>query len=1386
MATRTKYPFPTRLARLVIPLLATIAMIAGQLTGIALASHEASESVSFTLEGCRNPSVDLESTGFVCADGDYTTGNLGKTWNELDLVPHRVTTTAGNSAPDTQTYTVAIVADNVEAGVPGYDAITAPTLNAAKSHGSCSISSSAQQTLTPGVGGTDVSIYRLVTVTQAKNSTCVFDYAERLALGSHAFSGSSLHSNLLNEHLSTAGVGNKDVSIPVKQILPQSISKDMSASQGSDHTWNVTKSSSPTSIAFGDVCAPSATLSKTVSVTVSWTKSAANPGAITVTTNIYATNPAHRSVNVSVTDVIRSGTDALDTKVFDPVTVPAGTTNHLVGTHTLEVPAGTTDLNDVATATYTDTDLGIAVPGQTTATASVSTVSSSGTTNGTAVITDSEWITGDGLSFSVDSVTGASGTFGGGYTLGTEVTPSQASPLVWTSASQSTSGSVTFNKTIYLDQVRITSGTLSDVAALTGSDGFTDSSSQLDVGITSTATVSLTINKTIPDVLTGDETVTFRFDVYDSAGNLVAENVSITFTAGETADSATVTGLAPGSYKVSEDDHPSGAWNSQPDENVNITLPNCSGSVTFDNDHGAATASVAKVTLPSGSEAGWEFTLTGPGLPSAGETVTTTGTDYIKFSTPLQEGTYTVTETEQTGWDLIGVKLDGAAQTGTVCTFTVDYPADAGESYQCEFTNREEGSITVIKQTDPDGSTQSFSFDASTNLGADFALTDGGSKSFTGLVPATYSVDELVPSGWQLTSISCDDTDATINSEGFSIDLAAGENVTCTFNNREDSSITVIKQTVPDGSTQSFTFDPSTSLSGDNFQLNDDGAKTYGTLAPGTYGVDEVVPTGWDLISVSCDDDDASTTSTGFSIDLDAGEDVTCTFTNREHSSITVVKQTVPDGSSEAFIFDPTDGLSTASFGLTDGQSKSFGALAPGTYGVDEEVPANWQLTDISCDDDDASTTVTGFSIDLDAGEDVTCTFTNTENGNVTVIKTEDGDIPRAGISFQLTGGPDEVDLTLTTDGTSSELDFGSLKPGTYQLCELDVPEGWVTSLATPDAVTGDACVVFTLEPGEDEVFTVNNTPPAAITLDKTVDPGIGRLGDVVTYTYVFQNTGDTTLFDVTLTDSVIGQIVPPTAGTLDIVVSDGVTSTPITMTTSDALTLEAGEWVSVDVDYTIAEADLDENGDVYNLAVVVGQPPADREPVQAEDDALVDVINPSILLEKVADLETVVFDPAGVPPVITYTYSVTNTGDVTLTNLVLDDDILGPITLADTTLGPGEETTGTASHTVTQADSDAGEIVNVAVVVGTAPDGGRVGDDDDETVGVSEVLPQVIERPEPPAPAPEPEPKALPKTGIDSDRLVAWAVMMLAIGAAFLGLGRDLRVATERKPRRD
>ena len=130
--------------------------------------------VSFTLEGCRNDgTITLPSTSgpnagqYVCPDGVYTSGNLGKGWAELDLVPYRVTARAGTSAPANQTYTVAYAVDREDAGKPGYDVLSGAVLNTTLSVGECTATVVGQEEVaTPGIGGISTTLYRQLTVTQ--------------------------------------------------------------------------------------------------------------------------------------------------------------------------------------------------------------------------------------------------------------------------------------------------------------------------------------------------------------------------------------------------------------------------------------------------------------------------------------------------------------------------------------------------------------------------------------------------------------------------------------------------------------------------------------------------------------------------------------------------------------------------------------------------------------------------------------------------------------------------------------------------------------------------------------------------------------------------------------------------------------------------------------------------------------------------------------------------------------------------------------------------------------------------------------------------------------------------------------------------------------------
>ncbi len=114
--------------------------------------------------------------------------------------------------------------------------------------------------------------------------------------------------------------------------------------------------------------------------------------------------------------------------------------------------------------------------------------------------------------------------------------------------------------------------------------------------------------------------------------------------------------------------------------------------------------------------------------------------------------------------------------------------------------------------------------------------------------------------------------------------------------------------------------------------------------------------------------------------------------------------------------------------------------------------------------------------------------------------------------------------------------------------------------------------------------------------------------------------------------------------------------------------------------------------------------------------------------------------DPLVAGSTIDYSFTVTNTGNVALSDLEITDDKVGPVTCETTDLEPTDEVVCTADdpYTVTAADATAGEVVNVATATALDPDGGSVEAEDTVTFPVAT----------PAAPAtPAPAPAARPST---------------------------------------
>src|SRR5690625_1860510 len=366
----------------------------------------------------------------------------------------------------------------------------------------------------------------------------------------------------------------------------------------------------------------------------------------------------------------------------------------------------------------------------------------------------------------------------------------------------------------------------------------------------------------------------------------------------------------------------------------------------------------------------------------------------------------------------------------------------------------------------------------------------------------------------------------------------------------------------------------------------------------------------------------------------------------------------------------------------------------------------------------------------VNPGDEIEYSFTVINTGNVTVtnITVSDPMMP-------VEGGP--IDLEV---GESDETTF----TGVYVITQEDIDAGGVWNLALAegedpngDPVEDDSEDPEPLDPSDpnydpdcpDCTFTELDQDPSIELLKSGVyvdatDDSITNPGDEIHYTFVVTNTGNVTLTDVVLDDDRLGVVGLPVSSSM-----------------------EPGDIVTVTYEYVVTQEDIDDGG-VWNIATATGEDPEgdpveddseDPEPLDPSDpnydpdcpDCTVTELeqDPSIELEKIAS-------PGDYRDgdEIEYTFVVTNTGNVTLSNITLQDTLPGIVISGNDhplTLSPGESdmTHFTARYVVTDADIVNRGGFNHATVTRQDPKGEEVEDDDEEDVII--LIPPVAENDE-------------------------------------------------------
>ena len=240
-----------------------------------------------------------------------------------------------------------------------------------------------------------------------------------------------------------------------------------------------------------------------------------------------------------------------------------------------------------------------------------------------------------------------------------------------------------------------------------------------------------------------------------------------------------------------------------------------------------------------------------------------------------------------------------------------------------------------------------------------------------------------------------------------------------------------------------------------------------------------------------------------------------------------------------------------------------------------------------------------------------------------------------------------------------------------YQGTESGVQADF-TNTAT---VTADAPVGPQLTDSDSADIDVVNP---AITITKTPDDQQVRAGGAAAFTVTVTNTGDVELTNVRITDP--------------------------ECTDCEATFATLGVGASEQAQGTVTNV----QADFINTATVAATAPGGPDLI-VSDAANVDVIRPAISISKTPDLSTIL---AGSD--VTFTVTITNTGDVPLTNARITDPNCTDCEATFATLGVGasEQTQGTVTNI--QAD-----LTNTATVTATAPAGPDLQASDDAVVDV-------------------------------------------------------------------
>ena len=819
-----------------------------------------------------------------------------------------------------------------------------------------------------------------------------------------------------------------------------------------------------------------------------------------------------------------------------------------------------------------------------------------------------------------------------------------------------------------------------------------------------------------------------------AAAGLMVDGVAVT--------SGTATAVAAGGVITATEagvaGYAAGTWTGDcaPDGTITLVLGQ-NATCTVNNDDIAPTLTLVKTY--TNNDGG---TVTDPA--AAGLMVDGVGVTSGTATTVAAGGVITASEDGVDGY-LAGDWTGDCAADGTI-TLAL------GEDATCTINNDDIApTLTITKVVDntPGGGTAvatEWILTASGGPTSGSTLSGAGGASGAVTAGAVYTLAESVgPDGYDASSWTCDG--GTLVDD--QITLALGDAVACTITNTADgpASIDVSKtanptQIVEPGDPVTFTFSVTNTSTNDSVTINSLLDSVYGDLTdsvalPGTTCVTGTVLAPTEIytcsITVTVAGNFGDTHENTLTVEAtgDDGDELVDTDTATvdildDPSMITITKNasvtSLPEpGGPVTFNFVVTNNSGADTVTINSLIDSVYGDITNLTNlpGTTCSVPQVMAPSDVyTCSftvviDDNAgfveTNVVTATGTDDDGQtvgdtDDETVTLTDVESSILVTKSANLAEVPASGadveftVTVENTSVADVVTITSVVDDV-----FGDVGASCLPALPADLAPGATLECVFVEFISGDHTVdhenVVTATGVDDDDVPVEDDDneeidilEVALETEKTfvewIDTDLSLTatsGDILVYNIVVTNTGEAPLTDMTVEDDLTG----------DAIVCVG--------TTAVGATCEL-----LGIEYPLEQADID-----AGLVENTGTGDSEETP---PDDSVVEVPLEQMPLMEVSKTftgQTNNGDDENVIEVgdfLNYDIIATNTGNVTLTDVLVSDDLTGTVdALCSAALAPTERCTVQVIYIeVTQGDIDASVVLNEATITAQPP-----GDDD-------------------------------------------------------------------------